>query len=91
MASLYTRDGLLKDLRENVVEVLFVKVGGEERRMRCSLREEILPKSYANDKAEEIQFHQKNPDVISCWDIEKQGWRSFRIDSVLYAQALDNY
>ena len=24
----------------------------------------------------------ENPDTISVWDIDKNGWRSFRIDSV---------
>ena len=88
---LYTRDALLKDLRVNVVEVLFTKVDGQARRMRCTLREELLPPTYLTEKSKENEFHRENPNVIAAWDIEKQGWRSFRIDSVEYAQALDQY
>ena len=31
----------------------------------------------------------ENPEVISAWDIQKGGWRSFRIDSVSYVQNVD--
>lgn len=87
----FTRDGLLKDLRENVVEVEFDKVNGQRRLMRCTLRQDMLPPSYLQEVDKEKTFHKENPDVIAVWDINKQAWRSFRIDSVLYAQALMNY
>ena len=34
----YSRDTLLKDLREHVIEVHFTKVNGEQRIMRCTLQ-----------------------------------------------------
>ena len=86
------RDVLLKDLRSYVIEVHFDKVNGEHRVMRCTLRPELLPPSYLNEEGVEKEFHQKNPDVISAWDIQKGGWRSFRIDSVKYVQNVnENY
>jgi len=39
----YDRDTLLRDLRENVIEVTFTKVNGESRVMRCSFKPEVLP------------------------------------------------
>lgn len=90
----YQRDTLLKDLRENVIEVHFIKVDGEQRVMRCTLRPEHLPELYRTsiqERKEELDFHQKNPNVISAWDIVSGGWRSFRIDSVYYVQVIDNY
>ena len=87
---MFDRDTILKDLRQYVIEVTFTKVNGENRVMRCTLRPELLPSRYATqDITEETKFHEQNPDVISAWDIQKGGWRSFRIDSVSYVQNVD--
>lgn len=91
---MYERDKILKDLRENVIEVTFTKVNGDQRIMRCTLSPTLLPKSYVeniNEQKEEKDFHQKNPDVIAAWDVQKGGWRSFRLDSVEYLQIIDGY
>jgi len=86
------RDTILKDLREYVIEVTFTKVNGENRVMRCTLRPDLLPENYINEAAEEKTFHQTNPDVIAAWDVQKGGWRSFRVDSVGYLQNVnENY
>lgn len=91
---MYQRDTLLNDLRKNVIEVTFTKVNGEQRLMRCTLRPELLPASFRDSLEEqnsEKSFHNTNPDVIAAWDVQKGGWRSFRIDSVTYVQVIDNY
>lgn len=91
---MYQRDVVLKDLRENVIEVTFTKINGEHRVMRCTLKTELLPKSFVENVDEQTQekdFHQKNPEVIAAWDVQKGGWRSFRLDSVEYLQIIDGY
>ena len=91
---MFTRDTLLKDLRHGVLDVTFTKVNGDERKMRCTLVTSLLPENYRTSLEEqtaEKQFHQSNPDVIACWDLQNNGWRSFRIDSVIYTQAIDSY
>jgi hypothetical protein len=88
------RNEILADLRSNVLEVTFTKVNGQERQMRCTLMPDFLPPSYRNNLDEqksEKEYHQTNPDVIACWDIGSNGWRSFRIDSVIYTQVIDAY
>lgn len=87
------RDTILADLRSNVIEVSFTKVNGEERLMRCTLMPQFLPPSYNNidEQNAEKHYHQTNPDVIACWDVANGGWRSFRIDSVIYTQVIDAY
>lgn len=88
----YTRDAMLNDLRDNVVEVTFTKISdGSVRVMRCTLRKELLPKEYIEEESQEKSFHQTNPDVIAAWDVQKGGWRSFRLDTVQYAQVIDGY
>jgi len=91
---LYQRDTLLKDLRSNVVEVHFTKTNGENRVMRCTLSNLLLPESYRNNReeqAEEKMFHKENPDIIAVWDLGANGWRSFHIESVFYAVVIDAY
>lgn len=91
---MYNRDEVLGDLRNHVVEVTFTKVNGDQRVMRCTLKQELLPKSYVqdiNEQTKEKEFHQANENVIAAWDVQKGGWRSFRIDSVEYLQIIDGY
>ena len=85
------RDIVLRDLRKNVIEIHFTKVDGTPRVMRGTLDPVHLPESYLTEKTEESKYHNENPNVIACWDIQKGGWRSFRIDSVEYLQIIDNY
>ena len=66
------RDTILKDLRNYVIEVTFTKVDGSTRAMRCTLDPKHLPPQYLSEgKKEELEFHQKNPDVIACFDVQK--------------------
>lgn len=90
---LYDRDTVLKDLRDYVIEVTFTKVDGTTRIMRCTLDPKLLPPTYiGEDEQKEKTFHKENPNVISAWDVQKGGWRSFRIDSVQYMQIIpDGY
>lgn len=88
---MYNRDDILRDLREGVVEVTFTKVNGEQRLMRCTLRPDLLPPSYKEDKDQENTFHKENPEVIAAWDVQKGGWRSFRVNSVEYVQLVESY
>jgi hypothetical protein len=84
--NMFNRDTILKDLRQNVIEVTFTKMNGENRIMRCSLRPDILPPSYIEEQTKENTFHKENPEVIAAWDVQKMAWRSFRVDSVSYIE-----
>ena len=72
----------LKDnLQKGVVEVTFEKNDGSTRVMKCTLSENIIPISTETTKAV-VKKKQPNPDVLPVWDIESEGWRSFRWDSI---------
>ena len=49
--------------------------------MKCTLDDQLIPQPELpleeNKKEKKI-----NPDVQAVWDIENEGWRSFRWDSV---------
>lgn len=67
-------------LQNNICKIKFEKKDGTIRDMRCTLREDYLPKQ--TDLEEQIQ--RKTPvDTLAVWDIDNCGWRSFRIDSVI--------
>ena len=70
--------GLLKDL---VVTVTFTKKDGTERVMQATLKEDLLPEVQA-DFGSDTPTRSKSKDTISVWDVESQGWRSFRWDSI---------
>ena len=63
-----------------IIEVSFTKKDGTERTMKCTLNSQYLPEQ--KDLEEEIDKRNKSDEVIAVWDIEKEGWRSFRWDSV---------
>lgn len=56
----------------------FTKSDGTEREMLCTLREDLIQ---SKEKKTE-RTKKENADVMSVWDLEKSGWRSFRLDSV---------
>ena len=73
------RETLVESLHRGTCEVVFEKIDGEKRTMKCTLNPDIasMPEVLVEQKA-----RAKNPNVIAVWDVEKNGWRSFRVDSV---------
>ncbi len=68
--------GLLKTTDE--VKITFTKVDGTERVMLCTLKEDkVVPYEKKTDRVRE-----ENPDVLRVWDLEKNEWRGFRLDSI---------
>lgn len=75
---MFTRDKIEEALRANVAEVKFTKSDGTERIMKCTLREDlIVPYVKKTDRVKEA-----NTDIIPVFDVEKNEWRSFKVDAV---------
>jgi hypothetical protein len=72
--------GVLKS--EEYVDVLFTKADGTERQMRCTLNENKRTADFSPKSTE----RKKSDEVLPVFDIENQGWRSFRLDSVKNVQ-----
>lgn len=77
--SAFEREWLLEILRSGKVTVRFTKNDGSERKMLCTLMENEIPSEKMPKNSEKA----KNDGVIPVFDVEKQDWRSFRIDSVV--------
>ena len=75
-----TRQEMITMLKESECRVIFKKVNGEERDMRCTLMESILPelKSKPDDNK-----RQPNESIVRAFDINKQEFRSFKVDNVI--------
>ena len=60
-------------------EVTFTKACGEVRVMLCTTQASMIPADFApkgDSKVAECK------DVVRVFDLEKNAWRSFRVDSV---------
>jgi len=81
------KSDIVSVLQSNICDVKFTKVNGEERLMRCTLKEDLLPEPVAPD-TEINRNRAPNDSVQVVWDLEKTGWRSFRVDSVIDIQTV---
>ena len=75
---------MIEELQSGTRVVTFTKVNGEQREMTCTLDPNIIPDpiEIKADKSPKTV----NEEVLPVWDTTAQGWRSFRIDSVISFQ-----
>ena len=64
-------------LKQSICEVVFQKADGTPRVMRCTLLSSYLPPPNPDAKP-----RKENLEAVPVWDVEAEGWRSFRVDSV---------
>jgi hypothetical protein len=76
--------GFLKDYK---VQVTFTKVNGEKRVMNCTLKEDLIPIALDNT-VYQAKPKSVNPNTIAVYDLDKNDWRSFRIDSITETKLL---
>lgn len=69
---------LRKLLTTDIVTITFTKKDGSKREMICTTIPDYLP------MPESItgNFAKPSETVVTVWDLEQNGWRSFRSDSV---------
>lgn len=72
-----------RDKIHPIVLVEFIKADGTVRRMRCTTDEELIPQKEDTKGQTQTKTRRRSEDVMVVWDLEKEGWRSFRFDSVL--------
>jgi hypothetical protein len=69
-------------LKNEVLAVTFQKANGDIRVMICTTREDLVGiKTYSNKPGPE--------HLCTVWDLEAEGWRSFKIDSVMNIGVLE--
>lgn len=70
-------NSLLDKLQDHICIVSFVKVDGTQRKMRCTLREDHIP------KFESKTGKKHNGNIMPVWDLDNNDWRAFRIENVI--------
>ena len=88
---MFKRNDILAALRQNVLEVRFIKVNGQERTMRCTLFPAYIPQATDMNYLSEMHEKPENINTVVCWDTEAKGWRSFRVENVSYMESIENF
>jgi hypothetical protein len=72
---------LINALKKGVVTVVFKKINSEEIRiMPCTINETLLEENGVKVGIKEISAES---DHIAAWAIDKEAWRSFRLETVI--------
>jgi hypothetical protein len=80
-----TKEELVGLLKEGTVNVKFKKKDQSIRKMLCTLSSDYLPKTDPSE-IKEKKTKKVNEDTLPVWDLEKEAWRSFRLDSIVEYQ-----
>ena len=83
-----TQDELYKLLKENIVEVTFTKLNGDQRIMPCTLIESYLPPAKKEDPLTQKKIREISDAVVAVWAIQSNAFRSFRYDRVTSVKVL---
>jgi hypothetical protein len=80
----HTQENMAGHLQTGVATVVFTKTNGEQRVMLCTtdisrIPAEDHPKGITESAAGKSEA---NANVLRVYDIENEGWRSFKTDSV---------
>ena len=78
-------------LEQNVIVVDFTKLDGDKRIMTCTLREDMKPRATKVDPMSQKKIREISDAVVSVWDVNAQGWRSFRYDRINSVDIVDEY
>ena len=85
------REDLDRLLEQNVLVVDFTKLNGDKRVMTCTLREDMKPAATKKDPMSQEKVRKVSGAVVSVWDVNAKGWRSFRYERVNKVDIVDDY
>lgn len=66
-------------LKKGVVEFMYKKVDGTERKARGTLKTSLIPEIDRGDD----RIKNTNKDVLNYWDLKKDDWRCMRKDNFI--------
>lgn len=74
-----TKDDVKLWLSDSTAIVTFEKTDGTLREMNATLQSSYLPE--VKEKSTK-KPRKENPNVVAVWDVDKDAWRSFRVNSI---------
>lgn len=85
----FSKEFLKGVLTAGPVIVKFVKTDGSDRIMSCTTNTQLIESRIGQNHASIALegMRAENDNVIRVFDIEKNAWRSFRVDSVYHVEA----
>lgn len=78
-----TKNFVVRELHTGPCVVVFEKLNGYLRPMTCTLDQDYITED-PEDNYRSTQKRAKSNDVVAVFDMEKEQWRSFRLDSVYF-------
>jgi len=87
MQAVYERDRLIEDLRHFVVE--FTLKDGVM--FRATLKPEMLPDQYKDEKHIDEEFHNTNQNMLLCYGVRQKKYFTVDMNNVMYVQVIDGY
>ena len=75
-----SKEEVVNILKHHVVNLSFEKKDKTVRNMKCTLKESEIP--IENLKSSK-QNKNENQEIVPVWDVEKQAFRCFRINSLI--------
>lgn len=85
---MFNYDKIVDQLKSNVLQVTFSKVNGEKRVMPCTLQTDYMPE-LSESKVQQVEVNSVNKSVVRAFAIDKQSWRSFRVDNVTAIEVIN--
>lgn len=68
----------------HTLEVTFTKTDGTERVMLCTRNPEVISEFYTTPESTGEKKERKQAEgVLAVFDLDKNSWRSFRLDSII--------
>lgn len=78
----YDRNQIIELAKSAILTVTFVKANNQIRVLKGTLMPKYLPMQIDLEENLNKAKYTENLNVIALWDIEADGWRSFRLTSV---------
>jgi len=87
-----TKDDYRTLLKKDIYVIYFEKKDGDIRKLIGTLKVEFLPKNEKDFVKEKLDVPKKveNDNVLAVYDVLKQEWRSFRLDSIIAIKKFTN-
>jgi len=73
---------LKQQLQSGIARINFTKVNGDQRSMLCTLLPGYIPAEEVVEPSNPTPGRTRSSNALSVWDIENDGWRAFRLDSI---------
>ena len=75
------REFIVDTLNHCMCTVTFEKLDGSERTMKCTRNPSFIPAEFKPKGAKIIK---ENLEVVSAYDIDSKGWRSFTVENITH-------